>query len=145
MRDLKKNTQKLYYATYKGDEKVYKTDKNGDIVYTDIDGEKIPVEIGEAPCYSDPVEFRANITTSGGEGEARQFGVAVTDYEAVIVTMNKTLPIDELTLIWHENEPQYFPDGSLDNDSADYSVIAVRPTLNTVRYLLRKVQRDEND
>lgn len=144
MHDLKKNAQAMYYATFDKEDTIYKRDKDGDIVYTEIDGVQVPVEAGKAPRYNDPIEFKANFSMSSGEGEERAFGVAVTDYEAVIVTNQKDLPIDELTLIWKEHEPEYGSDG-VKADSADYSVIGVRTTLNTVRYLLKKVQKHDKD
>ena len=78
---------------------------------------------------------------SGGESEAKEYGVNQTDYEAVIVTTDKSLPIDELSLIWHTTEPALDADGLVDADSADYKVIAVKPSLNGVKYLLKKLPR----
>lgn len=46
MRSLKKNKQPFYYATYDTEKKVYERDEDGNIKYIEIDGEKIPVEIG---------------------------------------------------------------------------------------------------
>lgn len=57
MRSLKKNKQPFYYVTYDAEKKVYDRDEDGNIKYIEIDGEKIPVEIGTEPGYSDPVLF----------------------------------------------------------------------------------------
>ena len=59
MRSLKKNKQPFYCATYNAEKKVYDRDEDGNIKYIEIDGEKIPVEIGTEPGYNDPVLFYA--------------------------------------------------------------------------------------
>lgn len=57
MRSLKKNKQKLYYATYSDEVPVYETDEDGKIKYTEVDGEKIPIPIGTMAGYNEPVIF----------------------------------------------------------------------------------------
>ena len=141
MRSLKKNQQRLQYATYADQITIYERDEDGNIIYVDIDGEQVP-SIGrgdsrlQRACY-----FFANIAMSGGESEAKEYGVNQTDYEAVIVTTDKSLPIDELSLIWHTTEPALDADGLVDADSADYKVIAVKPSLNGMKYLLKKLPK----
>lgn len=141
MRNLKKNMQKLWYGTYSDQIIIYERDEDGNIIYVDIDGEQVPSIAGEIAGYNEPVIFFANIAMSGGESEAKEYGVNQTDYEAVIVTTDKSLPIDELSLIWHTTEPALDADGLVDADSADYKVIAVKPSLNGVKYLLKKLPR----
>ncbi len=144
MRSLKKNKQLFYYATYDAEKKVYDRDEDGNIKYIEIDGEKIPVEIGTEPGYNDPVLFYANIAMSGGEAEAKEYGFDIGAYQAVLVLSDKSLPITETSRIWHTSEPQYHADGSVDGDSADYSVLAVKPSLNSMKYLLKKLPKGEN-
>lgn len=141
MRSLRKNTQPLYYATYSEEIKVYQRDENGDIVYIEVDGERIPVELGTVAGYNEPVIFYANIAMSGGEAEAKEYGVSTSDYEAVLVLSDKTLGITETSRIWHTTEPKINTDGTVDGDSADYSVLAVKPSLNSVKYLLKKLPK----
>ena len=139
MRNLKKNQQSIWYSIYAGQITIYERDENGEIIYDEIDGEKYPRIIAERAGYNKPVSFYANIAMSGGETEAKEYGVNLSDYEAVIVTADKTLPIDELTLIWHTSEPVFDEDGTVNSDSADYSVLAVKPSLNGMKYLLKKL------
>lgn len=139
MRSLRKNTQPLYYATYSEEIKVYKRDENGDIIYIEVDGERIPVEIGSALGYNAPVLFYANIAMSGGEAEAREYGMNISDYEAVIVTTQMDLPLTETSIIWWDSEPQYNSDGTVNGDFADYRVISVRRSKNSMKYLLKKL------
>ena len=141
MRSLKKNMQKLYFSTYNSAITIYERDEDGNIIYVDIDGEQVPSIAGEIAGYNKPVIFFANIAMSGGESEAKEYGVNSTDYEAVIVTTDKSLPIDELSLIWHQSEPALDADGLVDADSADYKVIAVKPSLNGMKYLLKKLPK----
>ena len=71
MRLLEKNKQNLKYALQVGEVPVYERDEDGNIIYIEIDGQKVPVETGEMEIgYSKPVDFRGNIAMSGGEAEA---------------------------------------------------------------------------
>lgn len=141
MRSLKKNQQPLHYATHSEEIKVYKRDENGNIEYVEIDGEKIPIELGTVAGYNEPVLFYANIAMSGGEAEAREYGFDIGSYEAVLVLSDKTLGITETSRIWHTTAPKINADGTVDVDSADYSVLAVKPSLNGMKYLLKKLPK----
>lgn len=141
MRSLKKNKQPLYYATHSEEIKIYQRDEAGNIIYAEVDGEKIPIELGTVAGYNKSVSFYANIAMSGGEAEAKEYGFDVGAYEAVLVTTDKSLPISETSRIWHTSEPQYDSDGMVDGDSADYSVLAVKPSLNGMKYLLKKLPK----
>lgn len=144
MRSLKKNQQRLQYATYSDQITIYERDEDGNITYTDSGDGLGPTIAGEIAGYNEPVIFFANIAMSGGESEAKEYGINSTDYEAVIVTTDKSLPIDELSLIWHTTEPMLGADGFVDADSADYKVIAVKPSLNGVKYLLKKLTKNSD-
>ena len=141
MRMLTKNKQKLHYATYSEEVPIYETDADGNIKYTEVDGEKIPIPIGKVAGYNEPVTFYANIAMSGGESEAREYGFDIGAYQAVLVLSGKSLPITETSRIWHTSGPQYRADGLVDGDSADYSILAVKPSLNSVKYLLKKLPK----
>lgn len=141
MRSLKKNQQRLFYATYSNSIVVYEKDENGNIVYIDVDGLETPVIVSEQAGYNNPVSFYANIAMSGGEAEAKEYGVNASDYEAVLATTDKSMSIDELTRIWHTSKPKFNSDGMVDGDSADYSVLAVKPSLNGMKYLLKKITK----
>lgn len=139
MRMLKKNKQKLYYATYSEEVPIYETDADGNIKYTEVDGEKIPIPIGKVAGYNEPVTFYANIAMSGGESEAKEYGFDIGSYQAILSSSDKSLPITETSRIWHEREPQYHEDGSVDGDSADYSILADKSSLNAKKFLLKKL------
>lgn len=149
MRSCKKNKQTLYYATYDEEMTVYQTDSDGNTVCIEVDGEQVPVILGTQAGYNKPVSFKANISTSGsenhnsyGEAQTTEYGISLTDYEAVINTTDTTLPITETSLIWHTSKPTYNSDGTVNGDSADYRVLSIRKSLHTVKYLLKQLPED---
>ncbi len=123
MRSLKKNMQKLYFATYSEEIPVYETDDDGNIKYAEIDGVKEPIPLGTAPGYNKPEEFYANISAGKGDVQADVFGSSV-DYSRTISTCDMDCPITKLTRLWIGCEPQYNEDGSVNGDSANYEVAA---------------------
>lgn len=129
MRTLNKNKQKMYYANLV------------DVVqeeYVDEDGNRYPT--GEPKnIYSEPVEFKGNIAMSGGESEAVEFGLDLSQYEAVLIVGKNTLPITESSLIWHATEPTKDNEGNTDEYSADYRIVKISPSLNFDKYVLKKV------
>lgn len=127
------NKQKMHYALYGKEVPIYD-------YYTDNEGNKIPLDTGETKItYENPVEFFGNIALSGGESEAVEFGLNLADYEAILVVAKNTLPIDETSRIWHNTEPTYNEDGTVNEVSADYTVVKVSPSLNVDKFVLKKV------
>lgn len=133
MRMARRNQQRLYYALYGKEVPVYE-------YYTDSEGNKIPLDTGETKItYETPVEFYGNISFSGSEVEAREFGLDLSQYSAVLVVQKGLLPIDETSQIWFETEPKFNEDGTVDEFSADYTVVKVSPSLNVDKFVLKKV------
>ena len=142
MRLLEKNKQNLKYALQVGEVPIYERDEYGNIIYIEVDGQKIPVETGETEVgYSNPVDFRGNIAMSGGEAEAKSFGVDISDYDAILLMEKDRIPIDETSIIWHTSEVKYIDKQNtiVDSKSADYAVKRVQPSLNFTRYLLKRI------
>lgn len=108
MRNLKKNTKKLWYSNYSG--KIPILDENGDKTGDYESG------------YTVPISFLATLSASRGNAYADMFGTNI-DYTRTLSTVEK-LPIREESLIW-VNEPAMNPDGTVDSDSADYSVTGI--------------------
>jgi soluble P-type ATPase len=52
------------------------------------------------------------------------------------------LPISETSKIWKESEPVIKADGIVDIDSADYSVVAIGKSLNSVLYAIKKLPKN---
>lgn len=142
MRLLEKNKQNLKYALQVGEVPIYERDEEGNIIYIDVDGQKVPVETGETEIgYDKPVDFRGNIAMSGGEAEAKSFGVDISEYDAIILMEKDRIPIDETSLLWHTSEVKYIDEQNtiVDRKSADYTVKRVQPSLNFTRYLLKRI------
>lgn len=142
MRLLEKNKQNLKYALQVGEVPVYERDEDGNIIYIEVDGQKVPVETGETePGYSNPIDFRGNIAMSGGEAEAKSFGVDISEYDAILLMKKNRIPIDETSLIWHTSKVRYIDEQNtiVDRKSADYSIKRVQPSLNFTRYLLKRI------
>lgn len=139
MRTASKNKQKLKYALYGKVIEEFETDINGNIVYVEVDGDKVPVVKGKKTIYHDPVDFNANISTSGsGDVNLAEWGIDKSDYNALIVANKGEFPFDEQTLIFFNSEPKFDELGVLKPESADYHIIAIRPSLNQVVYLLKE-------
>lgn len=141
MRMLKKNKQKLHYSLFLEERPEYALDEFGNkiIEYVDEEGNEYYRETGETErVYSLPVEFLGNISMSGGEAEAMEFGLNTADYEAVLIVNKGLLPIDESSLIWFESVPVINDNGLVDYVTADYSIIKISPSLNVDKYVLKK-------
>ena len=141
MRMLKKNKQKLHYSLFLEERPEYALDEFGNkiIEYVDEEGNEYYRETGETErVYSLPVEFLGNISMSGGEAEAMEFGLNTADYEAVLIVEKGLLHIDESSLIWFESEPVINDNGLVDYVTADYSIIKISPSLNVDKYVLKK-------
>lgn len=142
MRLLRKNMQSMKYSLQDGRVPIYERDENGDIVYIEVDGEKIPVETGEYETgYSAPVDFMGNISMSGGEAEAKEFGMDIGDFDAVIVLEKDAVPLTETSIIWHTSPVKYKDEQNtiVDAKSADYTVKRVSPSLNFTKVLLQRI------
>lgn len=115
MRNLKKNSKKLWYSNYSG--RVPIVDENGD-------------ETGDyTGGYASPVAFLATLSASRGNAYADMFGTNLS-YTRTLATVEK-LPIKEESLIW-VNEPTMKADGTVDEESADYTVAGIADGLNGI-------------
>lgn len=144
MRTLAKNKQKMWYALFKGEEPEYELDENGQKIvdYVDEDGIEYYRETGnKIPTYFEPVSFYGNISMSGGEVNTQEYGIDVSGYDALLVLDKNEIPIEETSLVWFESEPQYKDAEKtiVDGNKADYRVIAVKPSLNMSKYILKRL------
>lgn len=130
MRCLNRNKQILYYANATDRQPSVSTEK---II---VDGVEVSVDEGDyTQTYEVPNEFKANITFSGNESTDVEFGVDRTAYDAVLVMDLNAYPITETSLIWFSNEP---PTSTNDGNTADYSVVAIKNSLNQTKAILKK-------
>lgn len=170
MRTLRKNQSLLKYSNQAAIVPAFETDENGNIkfwsyidddgnefFYEDTDGNKIPMfaDSGTETLYGEPVNFMASIAMSGGEAESVEYGLSITEYEAVAIVQRGTVPLTEGSLIWFQSEPEYIseePIHILVNDeeisgmfakrtSSDYFVKKVVPSKNFDKYILGAVNK----
>lgn len=142
---LAQNKQKLYYALQTDSIPVYETDADGNIIYyEDSDGNRIPLETGETQeGYSQPVLFLGNIAMSGGEVKDEEYGLSVADYDAVLIMQKNEIQVTETSRIWFESIVGY-TDASqtiVDGDTADFRIVAIKSSLNTVKYVLKRIEK----
>ena len=170
MRTLRKNQSLLKYSNQAAIVPAFETDENGNIkfwsyidddgnefFYEDMDGNKIPMfaDSGTETLYGEPVNFMASIAMSGGEAESVEYGLSITEYEAVAIVQRGTVPLTEGSLIWFQSEPEYIseePIHILVNDeeisgkfakrtSADFFVKKIVPSQHFDKYILGAVNK----
>ena len=142
MRTLAKNKVPMKYTLYEGQEDVFVKDNNGEQIVDYIDEQgNIYYRTETVLKYSEPTDFFASISMSGGESEAVEFGVDIGNYDAVVITALNEFPISETSFIWVKSEPQYTAEGRLNTATADFRVKAVKPSLNQTKYLLSAITK----
>lgn len=158
MRTLRKNAQNLKYALQIG--QIPSLDNYKGEYYEDEEGHKYPLSEQSGGkteiIYSDPIDFLASISMSGGEAEAVEYGLSTSDYEAVLIIERNAVPLKEGALIWYQTEPQYKYGGSeeeiwLDDEvikgkfpektSADFVVKKVSPSISFEKIILEAVNK----
>ena len=146
MMTLDSNKQKMYYSLYKGEETEYVLDTDGNkvISFVDEEGNIYYEETGrKVQTYDLPKEFYGNISMSSGEASAQEYGVDVSNYDAILVLDKEQIPIKETSLVWFETEPQYkdLDKTIVDGNKADYRVLAIKPSLNQLKAILGRITK----
>ena len=120
MRNLMKNTRKLWYSNYSKKNPIL--DENGD-------------ETGDySNGYSRPVPFYATLSASKGAAYADMFGTNL-DYSRTLST-TENLPITEESLIW-VSVPSLKKDGTVNDEAADYTIAGIADGLNELVVALK--------
>ena len=154
LRTALKNRQRMWYAIQLDGvfNPVYATDADGNIIYDTIDGQQVARETGNyEQAYTKPVEFWGSIgmsdtgnwTDNYGNAKIYVYGIDIADYDATLIMSKDEIPIEETSLIWFQHEPKYKDEEQtiVDPLSADYHVRRVAPSINQVKYLLRRLTR----
>ena len=164
-RTSRRNRQQMWYSYQVGKAPGYLRDENGDIqyesyvgadgevyFYTDDEGKKIPKESGEMEVlYSNPVKFWGTITSQLKNAIMRAWGSDSTNNYATLILAKhaKDSGGNELNLpfgarIWLHSEIETKPNGSPDENSADYQVSGImNEALNETSYYLQVLQQSE--
>lgn len=130
MRTLQRDKKPLKYSLYIEKDEEKTTDSEGNLLLT-----------GESQfVYSSPVDFKANLVMSGSdEAHMVEYGLDMTDYDAIMLTTKGKYPIVEGSLIWDESKPKLDRQGYAVESSADYRVVKKKPTSNVDRYILKRL------
>lgn len=140
------NKQAMKYSLQGQEVAIYERDEDGNILYyTDSDGNpylddngnKIPKVLEEKVGFSEPVDFKASISFSGGEAQTKEYGFNTADFDAVLLTDREKYPLQKGDLIWLNNEPTYTDEGLIDETTADFTVVGVKPALKSTKYMLK--------
>lgn len=119
------NKQAMKYALQGQTVTVYEKDDDGNLkFYETEDGEKI-YYTHEETGFSEPIDFRANIS-----------------FDAVLLTDRGEYPFKEGDVIWLDSEPTKDENGLVDSTSADFTIVGVKPSLYSVKYMLKAVVKE---
>ena len=136
------NKQAMKYALQGQTVTVYEKDEDGNLkFYETEDGEKI-YYTNEETGFSEPVDFRANISFDGGEAQNKEYGFNVADFDAVLLTDRGEYPFKKGDVIWLDSEPTKGENGLVDSTSADFTIVGVKPSLYSVKYMLKAVVKE---
>ena len=140
------NKQAMKYSLQGQTVTIYEKDDDGNILYytdndgnpyLDDEGNKIPKVLEEKTGFSEPVDFKANIAFSGGEAQTKEYGFNTADFDAVLLTDREKYPLQKGDLIWLNNEPTHTDEGLVDETTADFTVVGVKPALKSTKYMLK--------
>lgn len=142
------NKQAMKYSLQGQTVTIYERDDDGNILYytdndgnpyLDDEGNKIPKVLEEKIGFSKPEDFEANIAFSGGEAQNKEYGFDTADFDAILLTDRNELPIQKGDLIWLDSKPTYTSDSLVDETSADFTIVGIKPALYSTKYMLKAV------
>lgn len=116
MRDLKRNTQKVYFKKYLGEQEILDQ-------YGNLTGSRLPV-------YGELMEENLVVSPNKGATEAEQFG-SLMSYDRTMTTANTKTMIDESSVLWI--------DGADTNGAWNYEVKRRAPWKNSVQFAISQV------
>lgn len=134
----------MYFSVYSNSDTIYEVDDKGDIVYTTVDGEQVPVEIGTMDVdYSTPELFYGTITSNLSEVSIRSYGVDQSAVYSKLIIPKGLLDLKIGTLIWRESPIEWkdAPHNSIPKpSSADFIVMGYLKEYKSFdEFLLRRV------
>ena len=146
------NKQAMKYSLQGQTVTIYERDDDGNIIYEgytdsegnftpylDSEGNKIPRIKDEYVGYSLPIDFRANISFSGGEAQSKEYGFDTADFDAILLTDRNKFPLKKGDIIWLDSKPTYTSDSLVDETSADFTIVGIKPALYSTKYMLKAV------
>lgn len=116
MRNLRRNTQRVYYRPYLGEEEIFDQYGNSTGSYVPLYGEMESVDICVSP--------------NKGATETEQFG-SLLEYDRTMTTADTSVKIDENSVLW--------VDGADTNGPWNYKVNRRAPWKNSVQFAISQV------
>lgn len=116
MRDLKRNTQKVYFKLYFGEQEVIDQ-------YGNVSGVTVPL-------YSNLMEADMVVSPNKGMAETEQFG-SLLNYDRTMTTADTSVLIDENAVLW--------VDGADTGGPWNYVVKKRAPWKNSVQFAISQV------
>ena len=116
MRDLRRNTQKVYFKLYLGEQEIIDQ-------YGNATGSHVPV-------YGDLMDADLVVSPNKGSADTEQFG-SLLDYDRTMTTANTSVLIDENSVLW--------VDGADTNGPWNYVVKKRAPWKNSIQYAVSQV------
>lgn len=149
MRQPKRDKQVMYYSLFTESTVEYQTDDDGNIEFIDVDGELVPITLGEIKShYGEPTRFKSSINSKLNPLRMKAWGVDQSSIWSEILVRKDYLPLQVGSLVWRESKVEWedearkIPMAS----SADYTVMGIMTEdLHTDSFLLqRNSANDEN-
>lgn len=144
MRQTKRDKQNMFYSNFIGSQKEYERDEDGNIVYVEVDGEKIPVETGiVTEVYDTPQPFKASISSSLNEMHIKSWGVDQSSIYSKLCVKKNYIKLKIGTIIWRTSEVEMEDDIHPKASSSDYTVCGLMDEdLYSDFYLLKRNSSD---
>lgn len=144
------NKQAMKYSLQGQTVTIYERDDDGNILYytdndgnpyLDDEGNKMPKVLEEKIGFSKPEDFEANIAFSGGEAQTKEYGFDTADFDAILLTDRNKFPFKKGDLVWLDRKPTYTSDSLVDETSADFTIVGIKPALYSTKYMLKAVAK----
>ena len=72
----------------------------------------------------------------------KEYGFNTADFDAVLLTDRGEYPFKKGDVIWLDSEPTKDENGLVDSTSADFTIVGVKPSLYSVKYMLKAVVKE---
>lgn len=136
----------MFYSLYSANLEQYVHDKDGNIVYIEVDGELTPKKTGTKKAqYDTPIEFHASISSKLNEMHMKSWGVDQSSIYSEIVCKKGYLPLSIGSIIWRESEIEFEDKEKTipKQTSSDYTVVGLMTEGLHEDYFL--LQRNSSD
>lgn len=158
MRTVRRNKQRMKYALYLGNLDIVQTDFDGNPeFYVNKEDQTIYMVTGEKKeVYSEPQNFDANFSTSGGEAQDQEYGLDISQYDGIAIFSKAAYPIVEGSIIWTKSHVEYDEEDSgyytkdmktliesksVKKESADYVCKKVDDSLNYTKAIFTAINK----